>query len=577
MRETGASAFFTQKFMLEQFSILIGGNAGDGIDSAGLVLARILTQFGFHIYVYRDYPSLIRGGHTFSIIRVSRKKIAAHSNRIDFLLALQQDCIDLHKDKIWEQTGIIYNSDLIKNDSLPLQCKLIPVPLENIIKEEKAMPVIRNACMIGAFCKALGISKNVIEYVFKKSKIPDIEMNILIASLGFESAGVFKDLRIENVPLKRLPLLSGNEIIALGLVKAGLQTYISYPMTPSSGILHFLAKNSDELGCLVIHPENEIAVILMALGCSYAGNKAAVGTSGGGFCLMTEGLSLSGMAEIPLVIVVGQRPGPSTGLPTYSSQTELNFVLNAGQGEFPRFVVAPGDAEEAYFWSGMSLAIAWKYQIPAIILSDKTLAEGVFSFDNDSISNFPEITPVVEDSYKEYKRYENTESGVSPLAFISRSKAVIKVNSYEHDEYGITTEDPSVTMVMQHKRLRKEKLILHELEDFEPVGVYGNRDADTALICWGSNKGVCCEVGEALGIKIIQPRVLAPFPVQELLKACSGVTQCICVENNALGQLACLCRCSGIRIDDTVLRYDGRPFSIEELTGEIQRIIVKKE
>ncbi|MDD5669116.1 MAG: pyruvate ferredoxin oxidoreductase, partial [Candidatus Omnitrophica bacterium] len=240
------------------------------------------------------------------------------------------------------------------------------------------------------------------------------------------------------------------------------------------------------------------------------------------------------------------------------------------------FVVAPGDAEESYFWSGMSLAIAWKYQIPAIILSDKTLAEGVFSFDSDSIRNFPEIMPVAEDDYKEYKRYENTESGVSPLACIPRSKAVIKVNSYEHDEYGITTEDPSITMVMQHKRLRKEKLILHELEDFEPVGVYGNRDADTALICWGSNKGVCCEVGEALGIKIIQPRVLAPFPAQELLKICSGVTKCICVENNALGQLARMCRCSGIRIDDAVLRYDGRPFSIEELTGEIQRIIVNK-
>ncbi|MDD5668422.1 MAG: 2-oxoacid:acceptor oxidoreductase family protein, partial [Candidatus Omnitrophica bacterium] len=178
--------------MLEQFSILIGGNAGDGIDSAGLILARILNQFGFRIYIYRDYPSLIRGGHTFSIIRVSRKKIAAHSNRIDFLLALQQDCIDLHKDKICEQTVIIYNSDLVKNDSLPLQCKLLPVPLENIIKEEKAAPVTRNACMIGVFCKALGITKNVIEYIFKKNKVPDLDVNIRLAFRGFESVECLK-------------------------------------------------------------------------------------------------------------------------------------------------------------------------------------------------------------------------------------------------------------------------------------------------------------------------------------------------------------------------------------------------
>jgi 2-oxoglutarate ferredoxin oxidoreductase subunit alpha len=344
-------------------------------------------------------------------------------------------------------------------------------------------------------------------------------------------------------------------------------------MTPSSPILHFLAEISNDLALDVIHPESEIGVILMALGYSYAGKKVAVGTSGGGFCLMTEGLSFAGMSELPIVIILGQRPGPSTGLPTYSAQTELPFALNAGQGEFVRFIVAPGDAEEAYFWSAQALNMSWKYQIPGIILSDKNLGEGIFNFDLSAVEEIKEEAPLLWDKKSSYKRYRFSENGVSPLAFVPQKNAIIKINSYEHDEKGITTEDPKMTRAMQEKRLCKEKYLARDLEKYRPIKVYGRKDSSRALLCWGSNKGVCIEVANNLGLKVIQPQVLWPFPLKQLQEAIARVKNLICVENNATGQLAGLISRYGIKTQARILKYDGRPFSLNELEQELTKLI----
>lgn len=288
---------------------------------------------------------------------------------------------------------------------------------------------------------------------------------------------------------------------------------------------------------------------------------------------MTEGLSLAGMSELPVVIVVGQRPGPSTGLPTYSSQTELHFVLSAGHGEFCRFIVAPGDTEESYFWSAQALNLSWRYQIPAIILTDKNLGEGVFNFDISSLPEIKEGSFLLWDGKSPYKRYLNTESGVSPLAFAPQKGAAIKVNSYEHDESGITTEDPGLSALMLEKRLRKEKYLAQELEKFNSVKTYGNKDSRTALLCWGSNKGVCVEAGQNLGLKVIQPLVLWPFPAKQFQEALKGVTKLICVESNATGQLSRLLKISGFNVDEQILKYDGRPFSLEELEEKVRGVL----
>lgn len=559
---------------MDEFSLLIGGKAGFGIDKSGSVIGRILNQLFYRLYIYRDYPSLIRGGHTFSIIRASRDRIATHRERIDFLLALNQDTYTFHKNRLKDNSIIIYDSDSVKLEGLANSVRDIGIPLVKIIKEENASEIMRNTCIIGAFCKVAGIKWDLLDAVFRKEMAKELDLNLKVARRGFDEAKEI--IKIEALSQSPLAILSGNQAIGLGLIKGGLKSYIAYPMTPSSPILHFLAEIAEDFNLKVIHPESEIGVILMALGFSYMGEKVAVGTSGGGFCLMTEGLSLAGMGELPIVIILGQRPGPSTGLPTYSAQTELHFALNAGQGEFVRFIVSPGDSEEAYFWSAIAMNMSWKYQIPSIILSDKNLGEGIFNFDINSIEKIKEEGPVLWDRKSSYKRYLATDNGISPLAFVPNKDAIIKVNSYEHDEFGITIEEPITTTLMQNKRLRKEESLSMELENYKTVKVYGKNDSSVALLCWGSNKGVCIEVAQKLGVKVIQPLVLSPFPVKQFKEAIVNVKRLISVENNASGQLSRLIKGYGFNVEQNLLKYDGRPFSLEELESRFKELSLTK-
>jgi len=396
-----------------------------------------------------------------------------------------------------------------------------------------------------------------------------LDMNLKIARRGFDLLKRYDSL--EKNGQRVLPVLNGSQAISLGLLKAGLQAYVAYPMTPTSPILEFFAKYEPEMGIQVVTPESEIAVILMGLGYSYMGIKSAVGTSGGGFSLMVEGLGLAGQAELPIVIVVGQRAGPSTGMPTYTAQADLNFVLNAGHGEFPRFIVAPGDPEEAYYWSGVAMNKAWKYQMPAFILADKTLCLGMYSFDLSLAPELNEEKPVLWDGHGRYERYKNTAEGVSPLAFAPIKGQVVKMTSYVHDEYGITSEDTAVAKAIADKRMRKERNLAEELEGFETVKVYNS--GKTALLCWGSNKGVCIETANKYGLRVIQMLVLSPFPEKALAEALQGVDNVIDVECNSQGQLAQLLKQHGFKADEQILKYDGRPFSLEELENEVKKVI----
>ncbi|MGB3346099.1 MAG: 2-oxoacid:acceptor oxidoreductase subunit alpha [Candidatus Humimicrobiia bacterium] len=557
---------------MREFSVLIGGKAGDGINQSGLLISHLLSQLGYYIYMYFDYPSLIRGGHNFSIIRASKNKIGSHSEKVDFLLALNQETIDLHKNRLEYDSFIIYDSDMVESESLPDNIKRLGIPLKEIISEEKASPVMRNSILLGAFSKSLGFDWSVIEKVFRKNIHKEIELNLKLAQKGYKKTEEL--IKVETVKQKVLPILTGNEAIGLGLINSGLRSYIAYPMTPSSTILHFLAQIANKFNLKVIHPENEIAVILMALGFSYMGEKVAVGTSGGGFCLMNEGLSLSGMAELPIVIVIAQRPGPSTGVPTYTAQGDLDYALNAGHGEFARLLVAPGDAEQAFYWSSLALNISWKYQIPSIILTDKALSEGTYSFDIYQIEAINEEKPLLWNRKKPYKRYLDTKTGISPLAFVPEKDVVIKVNSYEHDEYGFTTEKPQKIRKMSEKRFRKQKYLEKELQNYKSVNVFGEKDSPTVLLCWGSNKGICSELGQKFGFKVVQPVVLSPFPLSQFNKVLKGVKKIISIENNLTGQLTKLISRYGFRVDEKILKHDGRPFSLEELEKKLNELKV---
>lgn len=534
---------------MNEYSILIGGKAGDGIDKAGMIIAYILNRLGYYLYIYRDYPSIIRGGHTFSIIRASKSKVFTHTDSVDVVLAMNKLTAEKHVTYLKPDSVLVYDPATTPELSgLNNNQKTMDMPVSSIIKESGAPHVTSNSIMIGALIKILGIDWDMLEDVFREKMSKMINENLEVARRGYDKAEAC--FGIQDLKRQALPLLTGNEALGLGLVKGGLNSYIAYPMTPVSNLLHFLAENADNFGLKVIHPESEIGVIMMALGCAYTGERVAVGTSGGGFCLMTEGLSFSAMAELPIVIVLGQRPGPSTGLPTHSCQTELHFAINAGQGEFTRLVVAPGDAEESCYWAPIAIAMAQKFSIPVIILTDKNLAEGTYSFEKELLK-----TPIL-----------------SSLP-MREANGAYKVNSYTHDENGITTEDPAITKTMQENRLAKAQDLAKELNEYDVVGIYGNKNSSTAIICWGSNKGVCIEAAEQLNLKVVQPVVVSPFPVDQFKKALIGVEKIIAVESNATAQLVRLIKEYGLGADHFVLKYDGRPFSVDELVENLRQII----
>jgi 2-oxoglutarate ferredoxin oxidoreductase subunit alpha len=549
---------------MNDISVLTGGRAGDGINSAGLLVAHLFNQLGYQTYMYFDYPSLIKGGHNFTITRAAEKKIGAHRDRCDYLLALSQDSIDLHRNLISESTVVLFDSGRVHGEGQG-------IPVEEILKKEKAPGVMGNSCIIGAFARASGIPFGVVETVIRRQIPKDPEKNLVVARKGYEA--VREERMIPRAGDTCCPLLTGNELIGLGLLHGGLDAYVAYPMTPTSNLLHFLAGAARDFPITVVHPENEIAVMLMALGFSYAGRKTAVGTSGGGFCLMTEGFSFAGSSEVPVVVVMGQRTGPSTGLPTYTGQTDLQFILHAGQGEFPRLIVAPGDPEQAYVWSSIALSLAWKCQVPAVILVDKTLCEATYSLDEKAITVPDTGIPEPPGDSGLYRRYALTGSGISPLRYPPFRDSPIKVNSYAHDEAGITTENADMVVQMSEKRQKKALSLRSETEALECVKTYGENDSKQAVLCWGSTVLICREVAESLGIRVIQPVVLSPFPEEALKKAISGIKHLVVIEENAYGQLRMLCSQHGITIGHHIAKLDGRPFSVEELGARLKEVI----
>jgi 2-oxoglutarate ferredoxin oxidoreductase subunit alpha len=548
-----------------EVSVLVGGKAGEGISSAGQIIAHLLGQHGYRVHMYLDYPSLIRGGHNFAIIRGAGRKIGAVRNRVDLILALDQETLKNHEPRLIGQGAVVYNSDTARYPPG------IGIPVGSILSSEQAPGVMGNSAILGAFARAAGIDWAIAERVLTKSFRKGTGQNLRIARKGYEAS----EERIRILPLGQAPLpaFTGNEAMGIGLVEAGLGLYLSYPMSPTSNLMHFLAARAGEARIRVLQPESEIAVILMALGSAYAGTRAAVGTSGGGFSLMVEALGLAGMAELPVVVVLGQRAGPSTGLATYTAQADLGFAIHAGHGEFPRLVLAPGDAEESRIWIRAAMDLAWKYQVPALFLSDRIICEGMYSLDPAETLEYQAGPLLADPGRHPYLRYDLTDSGISPLRFPPAGGEVIRVNSHAHDTDGITTEDPDITRAMADKRKRKMLGLARDTEGMHPVKVAGDPDARTAILCWGSNKGVCGEVGERLGLRVVRPVVLWPFPGESFARAMDGVERFFGVETNESGQLARLVRESGYHATGMVLRYDGRPFMLDELEGELRKVL----
>jgi 2-oxoglutarate ferredoxin oxidoreductase subunit alpha len=565
---------------LDSFSVLIGGKAGDGITEAGGMIAHLLNELGYRLYRHTDSPSLIRGGHNFAIVRAHRGRIGAHRDHVNVLIALNEETLTKHEWRLKQRPVTVYDSETIKAGDLPTMAHPFRtgIPVKTILEQEEAPSVMRNTAILGAFCKAISIPWMVLEDVITRYQPKKTELNLKVARRGYDLAT--EKLLVDLPGGGPVPVIGGLEATGLGLIRGGLRAYAGYPMTPASGLLHFLAKQAPRFELKVVQPEGEIAAMLMALGHAYAGERAAVGTSGGGFALMVEGLSLAGQAELPIVVVLGQRPGPSTGLPTYTAQGDLEFALSAGHGEFPRAVIAPGDVEQAYGWSTLAMDLAWKYQLPVIVLGDRTLNDNAQSFVEDEVPELPRLAqkdwdgaPMDRAVDLAYKRYFVTEDGVSPLAFPGREGAVVKVNSYTHDEFGVTTEDPATSVAMQDKWLRKGRVMAAELDALPAVNVYGDPRSPRTIVTWGSPVGALREIAELTGLRVVQPVVLWPFPQRQLAEALAGSDKVLAVEMNATGQFAGLMRRHGLRVDDTLLRYDGRPWGVGELRQRVEEVL----
>jgi 2-oxoglutarate ferredoxin oxidoreductase subunit alpha len=545
------------------FTFLVGGKAGEGVKKTGSVASKLFASMGRQVFEMDDYQSLIRGGHNFSVISSADRKITSHYNKADLVVVLDERSYNLHKDDLAEGGVMVCDSE---TGDEPQGVK---VPFRQEAKKYPNPDLRLGVGAVTTLVATLGLDKGSLKALIEKEYPRDIEKNIAYAmsiyDIVYPKIGAKFKIQIRG---KERPILSGNEAVALGAAAGGLDIYYAYPMTPSSSVLHTLAKYSEKLGMAVIHPENEIAVINMAIGSVFAGAKAMVGSSGGGFALMQEAFSLAGMLEAPLLCFLASRPGPSTGVPTYTSQGDLNFALYQGHGEFPRIVASPGSIEEAFYLASELLDLVWRFQTPGILLTEKHLAESSMTLDLDlEKAKWPE--PLMHNS-GEYKRYLDTENGISPLLF-PPSRELIKWDSYEHDEKGITTEEPGMIARMQEKRNRKRKVILDHLKKIRTVNTSG--DKGPLIFTYGST---CMSVLEALKAgdieaTVVQPVYLEPLPVWEFEKYKDR--DIIVVEQSCTEQFASLLQeKAGLKIKTVIKKYDGRPFDPVELANKIKEV-----
>lgn len=570
--------------MPAEMNFMIGGEAGQGVQSVGFLLSKAFARGGFQIFADQDYESRIRGGHSFFRVRVRDKPVYAIIEAVDILLALNKETIDLHLKELTPAGIAIYDGD--KTKLTVTDRKLFSVPLEKLA-EEAGGKIMSNTVALGA---ALGLvkydfevlAKLLREHFGKKGEIA--EANVKAARAGYDFAqrqfkGKFPRRFSPIADGKRL-LLNGTDAVSLGALAAGCKFVAAYPMTPASPIMEYMAGKSQDFGVVMVHAEDEIAAINMAIGAGYAGVRAMTATSGSGFCLMVEGLGLAGITETPIVIIEGQRPGPAVGLPTRTEQGDLEFILYAHHGDsFPRAVLAPATIEDCFWQTAKAFNLAEKYQTPAFVIIDHHLATGYNTIEIPDISQITiergEIFTDAMGDPAQYKRHAVTRSGISPRALPGLGKALVITDADEHDDEGHLTESAEHRTRQVSKRLRKTDGMRKEIT---PPRRYGLKKAATTLIGWGSTFGALSETVDILrkdkvDINLIHFHEIWPFPVEAAVKALSGAEKIYDVESNATGQLAHILRAeTGRNVDGKILRFDGRPitpaFIIERLRKE---------
>jgi len=574
------------------YTIKIGGEAGQGIQTIGETLGRVFARAGCHVFTNQDYESRIRGGHNFYQIRLADTPVMAPRDGVDILVALDRESIAQHERELAPRGRIIYDSITLKEKHD--KPTYLDIPFAKLAVDHSGDKIMANTVATGAVLGMLGMELqpllDLIAETFRKKGEQIITANRNAAMAGYDHAvtGCFTcgfAVDQDGAGLPRM-LVGGSEAIALGALASGVKFYSAYPMTPSTGIMNYLAGKEKEYGVVVEQAEDEIAAINMALGASFAGVRAMTGTSGGGFSLMVEGLSLAAMTETPVVIAMGQRPGPATGFPTRTEQGELQFLLSAGHGEFPRFLFAPGSPEQAFFLTNKAFDLAEKYQVPAFVLFDTYLSDSQWTytgFDPGRLRTTEyRLRGEAFGRLASYRRHAYTETGISPLGVPGDAKHLVVTDSDEHDEEGHIVEDAATRIKMVDKRLFRK---LPRMQDeVAPPFLYGDRDPDIVLVCWGSLYGPMREAVDVLsasyGIALLHFSELSPFPGTgrfDYLGLLGKAKLTICVEQNATGQFARLMRTeTGHAFSAHVRKFDGRPFTVEGLVKELQATIMRR-
>ncbi|MCJ2163940.1 MULTISPECIES: 2-oxoacid:acceptor oxidoreductase subunit alpha [unclassified Pseudodesulfovibrio] len=554
-------------------NIVIGGAAGQGLATIGRLLSKGITRAGYHMLVTQKYMSRVRGGHNTFAIRVGTKPISGPCEPVNILAALNEETLKKHSGALAPGGLVVAGDDL---DSAGLNALRIP------FKALASKPLFYNIVVLGvlggAICLDLAILESLLKETFAKKGEEVLQGNLEVLRKSFNWVADQKyDITCMAAPENRhgRMMLSGNEAVALGALAAGCNFVSFYPMSPATSVALSLIAKGASLGLQYEQVEDEIAAVNMALGASYAGARAMVTTSGGGFALMEEGVSLAGVSETPLVCVVVQRPGPATGMATRTEQSDLNLVVYAGHGEFPRAVFAPSDPEDCFYLTHRAFDLAETFQTPMFVLSDQYLADSYRDVEVFDLDSLPETARPLLDADDGYMRYALTEDGISPRLVPGFSKALVRADSHEHDEKGKITEDGQNRVVQNSKRLRKESGLFEEV-----IGpdYYGEEGADVVLLCWGTTLGSCLEAMELAettkSLAVLHFKQVYPLREEQFLEHLEGADRVISVEGNATAQFAQLiARETGFLVQDRILRYDGRPMTAEYVLKGLEDII----
>lgn len=553
------------------YNILIGGAAGLGMETLALFLEKILKRNGFEIFVIQDYMSRVRGGHNFFQIRFGNEAIDSHEDTLDGIIALDQETVNNHVNRLKSDGFVIADEEIniVHKNAYKL-------PLKSTAKEIGKAIVYGNIAL-GALLSLFNLDLNGIKDIINEKLRGEVAgQNIKALEVGHKMISGKYYLQAERKDDQIL--INAHEAVALGALASGLKFYSGYPMTPSTGVMNYLAARMNDAEVIVEQAEDEIAAINMALGASAAGVRAMTATSGGGFALMSETIGLAGMLEVPLVIVEAQRPGPATGLPTRTEQGDLKFAIFSSPSEIPKMVITLRDPEDAFYQTNRAFNIADKYQIPVILMSDQFLADStrtIKAFDFRKIKNNRYLSTEAYSTNNEYKRYEVTDSGISPRIIPGKSAdRLVLFDSDEHDEYGHITESAKVREIMHDKRLRKMTYLKEELQ--EPIFV-GDENAETLLVTWGSLSSPVREAVRLLN-KDCNKKYAAllfgdvwPLPDKLLIEKEKNIKELISVEQNATGQFASvIMERTGIVCDNSILKYDGRPLSAQEIVAKVK-------